>query len=178
MEITVTVTATAGSPFTPIPDDGPCADDLLSVGSTRVTGYPVGAGWATDHLTKDGTPASVLILMEEPALPGQSVRARLVALLHAVADGQPRTEVLCVPAHDANFAALTDAAELLSWHADADTLAAVLYRLDRGHQWRITSCEGVEAAETFLTAARAVTEYSGTAPQQPSEHLGPAAGTP
>ncbi|MEU6284403.1 inorganic diphosphatase [Streptomyces sp. NPDC047028] len=154
MEITVAVAATAGSPFAPALEDGPGADDLLSEGSIRVTGYPVGAGWVTDSLTEEGRPAAALLLMEEPALPGQSVRARPVALVHAEVDGQPRVEVVCVPAHDANFAGLSDVAALRAWRADEGTLAAVLHRLDRGHQWRITACDGIEAAETFLAEAR------------------------
>jgi inorganic pyrophosphatase len=177
MEITVAVTATAGSPFTPAPDDGPGADDLLSEGSTRLTGYPVGAGWVTDSLTEDGRPAAVLLLMEEPALPGRAVRARPVALLRAVIDGQPRAEVVCVPAHDANFAALNDAAALPAWHADEETLAVILRRLDRGHQWRITACDGIEAAETFLADAHLAYERLTAGPEQAGRH-GPETATP
>ncbi|MFF7144538.1 inorganic diphosphatase [Streptomyces nodosus] len=152
MEVTVAVTATAGSPFAP--QDGSDGYDLVSVGSIRVTGYPVGAGRVDDTLTDDGEPTAVLLLMEEPALPGQSVRARPVALVHALVDGSPRAEVLCVPAHDPNFAAFTAPGTLPAWHADADTLATVLHRLDPGRHWRVTGCEGPTAAEPFLAEAR------------------------
>lgn len=152
METTVAVAATAGSPFAP--HDGSDGHDLIGAGSTRVTGYPVGAGWVGDTLAEDGGPAAVLLLMEEPALPGRSVRARPVALLHTLVDGRPRTALVCVTAHDANFAALTDVAALRAWHADEDTLGVLLHRLDPGHRWRVTACEGPTAAEAFLAEAR------------------------
>ncbi|MEU6606520.1 inorganic diphosphatase [Streptomyces shenzhenensis] len=152
MEVTVAVEATVGSPFAP--HDGADWHDLIDTGSTRVTGYPVGAGWVTETRTEEGRPTAVLLLMEEPALPGRSVRARLVALVHALVDGQPRTELLCVPAHDANFAALTDVGTLRAWHADEATLALVLHRLDPAHHWRVAGCESAAAAEAFLAEAR------------------------
>lgn len=155
MEVTVAVAATVGSPFAPDAGwDGPDGDDLVCEGSTRVTGYPVGAGWAGDTLADDGDPTAVLLLMEEPALPGQSVRARPVALLHTLVDGQPRAEVICVPAHDANFGALTSLEALRSWHADEDTLAAVLHRLDPAHHWQVAGSEGPAAAEAVLAETR------------------------
>ncbi|MFC9154661.1 inorganic diphosphatase [Streptomyces bauhiniae] len=152
MECVIVVAATIGSPFAPA--DGSDGYALMSAGSIRVTGYPVGAGVVAGTLTDDGNPADALLLMEEPALPGQEIRARPVALLHTLVDGLPRTEVLCVPAHDANFAALTDVAALRAWHADEGTLATVLHRLQRGHRWRITELEEAPAAEKFLAEAR------------------------
>lgn len=155
MEVTVAVAATVGSPFAPdAGGDGPDGDDLVCEGSTRVTGYPVGAGWASDTLADDGGPSAVLLLMEEPALPGRSVRARPVALLHTLVDGRPRDDVICVPAHDANFAALTGPGALRAWHGDDDTLGAVLRRLDPAHHWRVVGCEGPAAAEAALAATR------------------------
>ncbi|MCS0603697.1 inorganic diphosphatase [Streptomyces sp. LP11] len=152
MEVTVAVAATVGSPFAP--HDGADRHDLVDSGSVRVTGYPVGGGWVGETLTEEGGPAAVVLLMAEPALPDQSVRARAVALVHALVDGQPRTEVLCVPAHDPNFAALTDAGALRAWHADEAALSAVLHRLDPAHRWRVADCEDAAAAEAFLAEAR------------------------
>ncbi|MFB9831921.1 inorganic diphosphatase [Actinoallomurus acaciae] len=144
VEITVAVEATAGSPFAP--DDGPGA-----YGSPG--GYPIGNGCVTDSLAEDGMPVDVVLLMEEPALPRQAVRARPVALLHAVVDGRPREEVVCVPAGDENFASLTDLPQLADWHADELALAAVLRRLRAGHHCQVTGCEGRRSAETLLARA-------------------------
>lgn len=144
VEVTVAVEATAGSPFAP--DNGPGAYE-----SSR--GYPVGNGCVTDSLAEDGMPADVVLLMEEPAFPGQAVRARPVALLHAIVDGRPREEVVCVPADDENFAALTDLPQLHDWHADEIALAAVLRRFHAGHHCQVTGCEGRQSAETFLAQA-------------------------
>ncbi|MEW2131885.1 inorganic diphosphatase [Streptomyces sp. NPDC005435] len=152
MEFLVTVDATIGSPFAP--PDGSDGHDLMSAGSTRVTGYPVGSGSAGGTLTGQGGTVPVLLLMEEPALPDRTVRARPVALLHALVDGRPETRVLCVPAHDANFASLADVSALRVWHADEDTVATVLRRFDRSHRWRVMDFEGAAAAEEFLTEAR------------------------
>lgn len=152
MEIMVMVAATVGSPFAP--HDGSDGHDVAAAGSTRVTGYPVGAGRIDDTLTEDGEPTAVLLLMEEPALPGRTVRARPVALVHALRDGRPCPELVCVPAHDANFAALTGVRALRAWHADEGTLATVLHRLDPAHHWRVEECEDPPAAEEFVTEAR------------------------
>ncbi|WP_030421778.1 inorganic diphosphatase [Streptomyces sp. SCSIO 75703] len=152
MEVTVVVGATVGAPFAPA--DGSDGYTQVSAGSTRVTGYPVGAGHIDDTLTEDGEPTAALVLMEEPALPGRTVRARPVALVHALVDGRPRAEVMCVPAHDPNFAELTGPVALREWHADEETLAVVLHRLDPDHHWRVAHCEGPVAAEEFLDEAR------------------------
>ncbi|MEU6403449.1 inorganic diphosphatase [Streptomyces sp. NPDC046985] len=153
MEWTIAVRALAGSPFAP--SDGSDGYDLLSAGSTRVTGYPVGTGPVSGTRAEDGAPVAALLLMEERARAGQCVSARPVALLHTVADGRPRSQVLCVPTHDANFAALRDVDALRAWHADDDALATVLRRLDPAHRWRVTGCEGAAAAAAYLSAAAA-----------------------
>ncbi|MGW5231406.1 inorganic diphosphatase [Streptomyces nodosus] len=156
MQILVAVERTAGSPFTP--DDVPVSHDLLWAGSSSLSGYPVGDGYVPESWTDEGGPANVLLLMEEPARPGP-LCARPVALLHTAEDGQPYDEVLCVPVGDAYFASLADAADLPAWHADKETLAAVLSRLRPGHIWQITACEGHRAAEGFLTEAHHFFEH-------------------
>ncbi|MET8631729.1 inorganic diphosphatase [Streptomyces sp. NPDC004680] len=151
MEIMVAVAATIGSPFAP--GDGSDGSALMSAGSIRVTGYPVGAGWVSNTLAEDGGATAVLLLMEEPALPGRSVRARPVALIRALVDGQPRAELLCVPTHDANFGTLTSIEALRAWRVDEDTLATILHRLDPTHRWRVADLEGPATAEAFLAEA-------------------------
>ncbi|MEU6284409.1 inorganic diphosphatase [Streptomyces sp. NPDC047028] len=152
LDITVAVDATAGSPFTP-EDDAAGSYDLLWHGPSQLYGCPVGDGYMPDSLTELGGPANVLLLMEEPAHPDRSVWARPVALLHAVRDGQPYDEVLCVPAGDPRFAALTGPEALRLWHADEGALATVLRRFRPGHTWQITGCEGCREAEEFLAEA-------------------------
>lgn len=152
VEVLVAVEATAGSPFTP--NDGAETYDLLWAGSSPLSGYPVGEGHVPDSLAGDGEPAAVLLLMEEPARPGVSVRARPVALLHQLVDGRPCDEVVCVPVGDAHFASLTGPEALCAWHADTDALTAVLRRFRPGHTCEITACENRAAAETFLAEAQ------------------------
>jgi inorganic pyrophosphatase len=152
VEVTVAVEATAGSPFTP-DEDAMRAYDVLWHGPSQLCGCPVGDGYVPDSLTEEGGPANVLLLMEEPARPDRTVRARPVALLRAVRDGQPYDEVVCVPTGDPRFAPLTGPEALRAWHADEGALAAVLRRFRPGHVWQVTGCEGCRVAEEFLAEA-------------------------
>lgn len=155
MECTITVTATVGSPFAP--KDGTDGSALVGTGSTGVTGYPVGHGPVEDTADDHGQPVTALLLMPEPALPGGTLTARPVAVLHVSAPGRAQAVVVCVPTHDAHFATLTDLDRLRAWQVDEQSAALVLRRLDRGHSlmWSVTRIEGTEPAAAYLVAARA-----------------------
>jgi len=122
LTVLVDVTATVGSPAATRPGDG-----AAEMNSSPATRWPVGWGSVCDTLTEDGEPAEALVLMPEPALPGRSVRARPVALLH-LKDRVPADEVVCV-AEDHLLDDVVDMPDLLRWHADPQVLAAALERI-------------------------------------------------
>ncbi|MGW4349975.1 inorganic diphosphatase [Streptomyces sp. NPDC004690] len=152
MKVTVTVSTTVGSPIAPY--DGADPHDVTDTGSVRQTGYPLASGCVPDTLTGDGQPVGVVLLTEEPVPPGQPVEARPVALIHALADGQPNTLVFCVPVHDANFAMLTGPDDLRAWHADRESLDTLLHRLHHNQHWQVTGYDGAAEAELLLGEAR------------------------
>ncbi|MFD4973347.1 inorganic diphosphatase [Streptomyces sp. NPDC058424] len=150
MEVTVQVEATVGSRVAP--DHEPEPAPRQWAGHPVLDGFPVGEGFVSDSLAPNGEPADVLVLMEEPALPG-TVRARPVALLHASVDGRPVDEVVCVTARDPHFEKITGLPGLQAWHCDDAALEALLRRLGHGHAWQVVGCEGAAGAEEFLSDA-------------------------
>jgi inorganic pyrophosphatase len=152
MEISIAVEKTTASPIA----SGEVADLLATVwpGDAESHGYPVGEGRVPHTLTTDGGPAEALVLMEEPALPGSTVKGRPVALYHLLVDGRPREEVICVAAGDPHFEKITDPEGLAPLQADTGALAAVLRHLAPHHSWRVTGCDGHQAAEEYLAQAR------------------------
>ncbi|GAA2489010.1 hypothetical protein GCM10023100_07530 [Actinocorallia cavernae] len=124
-------------------------------------GWPVGYGRVRDTLGEDGGPLRALVLMPEPAVPRDEVKAWPVAVLHLAAPDGPVDEVLCV-AEAAPFTGLLDLADFPRWHAQPEAWAQALARLAPGSACQV---EGVgpalEAGALLETARHAYLQLTG-----------------
>jgi inorganic pyrophosphatase len=116
-------------------------------------GFPVGHAVLWDTLGDDGSQMHALVLMTEPALPGATVAARPVALLHIVRRDQCVDELLCV-SEDPHFSGVVDLDDLLQWDAGPAAWAGVAQHLQPGRQPDLVGCEPRRAAEQTLADAR------------------------
>jgi inorganic pyrophosphatase len=57
---------------------------------------PLSRGTVTESAGPDHSPLDALVLLDSPALPGVSVHAQPVGLLHLSLGGVPHDEVVCI----------------------------------------------------------------------------------
>ncbi|MER6500214.1 inorganic diphosphatase [Streptomyces sp. NPDC001455] len=134
------------------PADVPDASDGPEA-SGGADGWPVGEGRVEDTLDSDGRSVRTLVLMREPARPGDEVAAWPVALLHLNDGRHDVDEVLCV-AEAEPFIDLVDATDLRRWHAEPDVWATALGRLAPGTAYRVTGCGSRREADQLVSDAR------------------------
>jgi inorganic pyrophosphatase len=72
------------------------------------TTYPTDYGFVPDTLAGDGDPLDVLVLLEEPTFPGCHIRVRAIGVLGMEDEKGEDLKVLCVPATDPRWSAVTD----------------------------------------------------------------------
>ncbi|MFB6076670.1 MAG: inorganic diphosphatase [Candidatus Nanohaloarchaea archaeon] len=65
--------------------------------------YPGEYGFIPQSLYDDGDPMDVIVLMREGTFPGCTIKARPVALMRMVDDGEKDDKVLAVPAADPTY---------------------------------------------------------------------------
>jgi len=154
--ITVSVRATVGSDIGSLTGE-PRRD---AYGRGRPEGWPVGRGEVDGTLGGDGLPVDALVLMREPAVPGE-VRAWPVAVLHLDEQGRAGEEVVCV-AEDLSFADLADLPDLGRWQTEPEVWVAALHRLRGGTAPRMTGCgPRAEAERELAEAERAFWQLTG-----------------
>ncbi|MEU9318413.1 inorganic diphosphatase [Streptomyces sp. NPDC048295] len=119
----------------------------------RDGGWPVGEGRAQDTLGEDGRSVRTMVLMQEPARPGDEVPAWPVAMLHLSDGRRDLEEVVCV-AEAEPFVDLVDLADLGRWHAEPAAWAAALRRLSPGSTYRVTGCGSRKEADRLVADAQ------------------------
>jgi inorganic pyrophosphatase len=72
------------------------------------TSYPADYGFVPHTLAEDGDPLDVLVLLEEPTVPGCHIRARPVGVFWMVDEKGPDAKVLAVPAGDPRWEPIGD----------------------------------------------------------------------
>ncbi|MET7774997.1 inorganic diphosphatase [Streptomyces mirabilis] len=147
--ITVTVRSTVGSTMGRQDDAAHAEPEPPG----HLGGWPVGQGSVPDTLGEDGRPVEALVLMQEPALPGDDVAAWPVAVLHVV-DGDRRTDELLCIAETECFVDLVDVADLGRWHAEPTAWATALARLSPGSTPHVTDCGSRAEAEHLVEQTR------------------------
>ncbi|GAA3895812.1 inorganic diphosphatase [Streptomyces sp. NPDC003328] len=151
-KIAITVDATVASSIRCDEEiAGPSA--YLEPEAHGTAGWPVGHGSVVNTLGDDGRPLEALVLMCEPALPGDALQARPVATLHLSTPGRAVNEVLCV-AEAPCFGDLADSRDLPRWHAEPGAWAEALARLTPGRTYRVAGCGPARETEELLSAAR------------------------
>ncbi|MEU9244475.1 inorganic diphosphatase [Streptomyces sp. NPDC048385] len=150
--IAIAVDATVGSTIRRGDETAELSRDTSSE-AHGAGGWPVGHGHVIDTLGADGRPLEALVLMREPAVPGNDIPAWPVAVLHLAAREQPVEEVLCV-AEEPCFADLVDVADLPRWHAQPEAWAHVLSRCAPDRAYRVSGCGPVRETDALLAEAR------------------------
>lgn len=72
------------------------------------TTYPADYGFVPDTLAEDGDPLDVLVLLDEPTVPGCHIRARPVGVFWMTDEKGPDAKILAVPAGDPRWEGLED----------------------------------------------------------------------
>ncbi|MFH8518418.1 inorganic diphosphatase [Streptomyces gelaticus] len=120
---------------------------------SRAGGWPVGEGCAQGTLDTDGRSVRTMVLMQEPARPGDEVTAWPVAVLHLSDGRRDLDEVVCV-AEAEPFVGLVDTADLGRWHAEPAVWAAALGRLSPGSTYQVMGCGSRKEADRLVADAQ------------------------
>lgn len=109
--------------------------------------YPFDYGFIPQSLWHDGDPLDVVVLSTYPFAPGVLVKARPVAVVHMVDDGERDEKIIAVPVKDPRFEHVLDKDSI-----NAHTLKEIehfflTYKKLQNKEVSITSIEGKKAAE-------------------------------
>ncbi|XP_042385619.1 soluble inorganic pyrophosphatase-like isoform X3 [Zingiber officinale] len=74
--------------------------------------YPHNYGFIPRTLCEDSDPMDVLVLMQEPVLPGSFLRAKAIGLMPMIDQGEKDDKIIAVCADDPDFRHLNDLSEL------------------------------------------------------------------
>jgi len=72
------------------------------------TTYPADYGFVPDTLAEDGDPLDILVLLDEPTVPGCHIRPRPIGVFWMTDEKGPDAKVLAVPAGDPRWDGLHD----------------------------------------------------------------------
>lgn len=72
------------------------------------TTYPADYGFVPETLAEDGDPVDVLVLLDEPTVPGCHIKARPIGVFWMTDEAGPDAKVLAVPAGDPRWEHLDD----------------------------------------------------------------------
>ncbi|MGF1599410.1 MAG: inorganic diphosphatase [Acidimicrobiales bacterium] len=72
------------------------------------TSYPADYGFVPDTLAEDGDPLDVLVLLDEPTVPGCHIRARVIGVFWMRDEKGPDAKVLAVPYGDPRWDKVRD----------------------------------------------------------------------
>ena len=72
------------------------------------TSYPADYGFVPNTLAEDEDPLDVLVLLDEPTVPGCHIRARPVGVFWMVDEKGPDAKILAVPAGDPRWEHISD----------------------------------------------------------------------
>ena len=76
------------------------------------TSYPADYGFVPNTLAEDEDPLDVLVLLDEPTVPGCHIRARPVGVFWMVDEKGPDAKILAVPAGDPRWDHIADLSDV------------------------------------------------------------------
>lgn len=120
------------------------------------TVYPADYGFIPDTLGEDGDPLDALVLLDDPTFPGCWVASRPVGVLWMHDEKGGDAKIICVPAGDQRWDAVSDLADLPeNLLAEIRHFFEVYKMLEPGKSSEARGFEGREAAWREITAAQA-----------------------
>jgi inorganic pyrophosphatase len=112
--------------------------------------YPADYGYIPGSCAPDGDPLDVLVLVEEPTVPGCLVRARPVGLLEMRDEKGGDDKVLAVLNDDPRFEEVTDISQLgKHWLREIENFFRT-YKLLEGVETEVFSWEGAASARDLI----------------------------
>lgn len=120
--------------------------------------FPYDFGFLPQTIAPDGDPIDVLLLMDQPAFPGVSVRARLVGVIEGEqVEGKKKTRndrLLAVAEANHMYAKVRKLSDLPDkWIKELETFFVNYHGLE-GKKYRLLGCKGADAALGLLKSAR------------------------
>lgn len=76
------------------------------------TTYPADYGYVNHTLGEDGDPLDILVLLDEPTVPGCHIRARPIGVFWMTDEAGPDAKILSVPAGDPRWNHVDDLADV------------------------------------------------------------------
>ncbi|MGP3971892.1 inorganic diphosphatase [Streptomyces sp. 6N223] len=119
------------------------------------TRYPADYGYIEGTLGRDGDPLDALVLTGDPTFPGCTIACRAVGMFFMRDEKGPDEKVLCVPAHDARYAAVRDIEDISTFDRLEITHFFQVYKdLEPGKSVEGSHWEGREEAYAEIDASR------------------------
>jgi len=121
--------------------------------------YPIDYGFVPKTLWDDGDALDAMVLTTEPLAPGILVRARPVAIMDMVDDGEPDAKVLCVPSDDPRWKNVQDLKDVNSHTVKEVEHFFCTYKQLQGKTCEVSAWKGArEAKEAFERAQKLYSE--------------------
>ncbi|OLC53147.1 MAG: inorganic pyrophosphatase [Chloroflexi bacterium 13_1_40CM_4_68_4] len=109
--------------------------------------YPADYGFILDTLARDGDPLDVVVVSEEPAVPGSLLAARPIGLLDMADEKGPDEKVLAVPVGDPRFDEIRALDDLPKhWQLEIATFFDTYKALEGGKGAIVKGWRGADAA--------------------------------
>jgi inorganic pyrophosphatase len=119
------------------------------------TCYPADYGFIPETLAEDGDPLDALVLVEDPTFPGCHVMARPVAVFWMADEKGPDAKIICVPARDPRWHAVSDLEQIPELLRDEVGHFLEIYKaLEPGKDTSVRGFEGRKAALGEIQASR------------------------
>ncbi|KAL9327792.1 hypothetical protein ACSQ67_002795 [Phaseolus vulgaris] len=123
--------------------------------------YPHNYGFIPRTICEDSDPMDVLVLMQEPVLPGSFLRARAIGLMPMIDQGERDDKIIAVCADDPEFRHYTDIKELpphrlaeIRRFFEECILFALLAALDKKNENKKVDVEDFLPAEAAVDAIK------------------------
>ncbi|TMD59986.1 MAG: inorganic diphosphatase [Chloroflexi bacterium] len=117
--------------------------------------YPTDYGFIVDTLARDGDHLDVLVLVEEPSLPGTMQRVRPIGLLDMEDEKGPDEKVLAVPLGDPRFDEVRTLDDLpRHWRKEIATFFDTYKELEDGKGATVKGWRGLNTAWRAIARAR------------------------
>lgn len=129
--------------------------------------YPTDYGFIRDTRGADGDPLDAMVLLSEPTFPGCLIRARPVAMLAMVDEGEADDKIVCVPLKDPNWSKVESLEDIPRQLQEEIRHFFSIYKQPEGKKVEVFGWESKERALEVLEEARrrlAVESSNGSAP--------------
>jgi inorganic pyrophosphatase len=119
------------------------------------TSYPADYGFVPHTLAEDGDPLDVLVLLDEPTVPGCHMWARPIGVFWMEDEKGPDAKVLAVPANDPRWAQISDLADVQEYLlAEISHFFEVYKALEPAKSTKIGRWDGRDVALREIDDAR------------------------